>query len=106
MIFGGMLMAAPERNQQSKLVRIQENGQVTLPADVRRNLGLKKGDLVSVTQTEDGILITPQEVLAMKALDQLGKALREKGLTLEELIESGREIRGQLIEEEYGIKTP
>jgi antitoxin PrlF len=98
-------MAAPERTPQPKLVRIQEKGQVTLPADVRRKLGLKKGDLVSVTQTAEGILITPQEVLAMKALDQIGEALRAKGLTLEELIESGREIRGKLIEEEYGIKT-
>ena len=98
-------MAVSERTPQPKLVRIQEKGQVTLPAEVRRKLGLKKGDLVSVTQTEEGILITPQEVLAMKALDQIGEALRAKGLTLEELIESGREIRGKLIEEEYGIKT-
>ena len=99
-------MAIPERAPQPKLVRIQEKGQVTLPADVRRHLGLKKGDLVSVTQTEDGILITPQEVMANKLLDQIGAALREKGLTLDELIESGREIRGTIAQEKYGIKTP
>ncbi len=87
-----------------KLVRIQEKGQVTLPADVRRSLGLKKGDLVAVTQTEDGVLITPQEIVAAKALDCIGEALRATGLTLEELIESGREERGRLIEEKYGIK--
>ncbi len=99
-------MAAPERNQPPKLVRVQEKGQVTLPADVRRKLGLKKGDLVSVAETEDGILITPQEVMANKLLDQIGDALREKGLTLDELIESGREIRGKIVQEKYGIKTP
>ncbi len=99
-------MVAPERNQQPKLVRVQEKGQVTLPADVRRKLGLKKGDLVSVAETADGILITPQEVMANKLLDQIGDALRERGLTLEELIESGREIRGQIIQEKYGITTP
>ncbi len=99
-------MAAPERTPQPKLVRIQEKGQVTLPADVRRKLGLKKGDLVSVTQTEDGILITPQEVMANKLLDQIGNALRERGLTLDDLIESGREIRGKIVQEKYGIKTP
>ena len=98
-------MAVPERNPQPKLVRVQEKGQVTLPADVRRNLGLKKGDFVSVAETDDGILITPQEVLAMQALDQIGEALRAKGLTLEELIESGREIRGKVIDEEDGIKS-
>jgi antitoxin PrlF len=86
-----------------KLVRIQEKGQVTLPIDVRRSLGLKKGDLVAVTQTEDGVLITPQEVLANKMLDRIGQLLREQGVTLEEMIESGREERGKILEEKYGI---
>ncbi len=98
-------MAAPKRPPQPKLVRVHEKGQVTLPADVRRNLGLKKGDLVSVTQTDEGILITPQEVIANRLLDQIGEALREKGLTLDELIESGREIRGTIVQEKYGIET-
>ncbi len=38
-------------------------------------------------------------------LDKIGELLREQGLTLEDLIESGREERGKLIQEEYGIKT-
>ena len=56
-------------------------------------------------ETEEGILISPREVLAMDALDRIGKALKKQGITLEELIESGREIRGQIIEEEYGLKA-
>jgi len=39
---------------------------VTLPADVRKKTGLKKGDLVSVTTTADGVLITPVAVTAIK----------------------------------------
>ena len=35
----------------------------------------------------------------MKALNRVGEALRRRGLSLEELIESGREIRSQIIEE-------
>lgn len=88
---------------ERKLVRIQEKGQVTLPADIRRRLGLKKGDLVAVEGTPEGVLITPQAVMAMKALDEIGKALRDQGLSLEELIESGREERGELLRELYGI---
>lgn len=86
-----------------KLVRIQEKGQVTLPAEARRRLGLKKGDLVAVTETPDGLLITPQEVIATRALDRIGQLLREKGITLAEMIESGREERTKLLEEMYGI---
>lgn len=92
-------MAASER----KLVRVQEKGQVTLPVDVRRSLNLKKGDLVAITQTEDGVLITPQGVLANKTLDKIGQLLREQGLTLDDLIESGREERGKTLEEKHCV---
>jgi AbrB family looped-hinge helix DNA binding protein len=73
-----------------KLSVVQEKGQVTVPAEIRKKLGLKKGVLLSL-----------QEVIASEALDQVGRILKEKGLTLEELMESRREIRGKLVEEEY-----
>jgi AbrB family looped-hinge helix DNA binding protein len=79
-----------------KLSVVQEKGQVTIPAEIRKKLGLKKGDLVAFVETEQGVLLSPQEVIASEALDQVGRILREKGLTLEELMESGREIRGKL----------
>lgn len=85
------------------LTRIQEKGQVTLPAELRRRLGLKKGDLVAVTETVDGILITPQEIVATRALAEIGAALKEQGLSLEELIERGRAIRGDLVREQYDL---
>ena len=88
-----------------KLVRIQEKGQVTLPADIRKRLGLKKGDVVAVVETPEGVLITRQEVLAAKALDQIGEILREQGLSLDELIEAGRDTRGELLREQYGLES-
>ncbi len=88
------------------LVRIQEKGQITLPAGMRKRLGLKKGDVVSVVETADGVLITSREVIITRALNEIGEALREQGLTLEDMIERGREIRGQLLEERYGIVDP
>jgi antitoxin PrlF len=99
MTLGGFIMPSPER----RFVRVQEKGQVTLPAELRRKLGLKRGDLVTVTETEEGLLITPQEVLAMKALDRVGEALRQRGVSLDDLIESGREIRADLIKEKYDL---
>ena len=90
---------------ERKLIRVQEKGQVTLPAEVRKSLGLKKGDLVAVVQTPEGVLITPQEAIATRALDQIGAVLRQQGVTLEEFIESGREERPDLLATHYGIHT-
>lgn len=88
-----------------KLVRVQEKGQVTLPAELREKLGLKKGDLVAVLETDEGVLISPQEIVATKALDRIGEVLKERGVSLEEIIESGREARGSIIEKRYGLSS-
>jgi len=85
-----------------KIYTIQENGQVTLPMAFRKRYGLKKGDVVVFKETDEGLLISPRALLAMKLMDELGDALREKGVSLEELIESGREIRQELYDERYG----
>jgi bifunctional DNA-binding transcriptional regulator/antitoxin component of YhaV-PrlF toxin-antitoxin module len=69
---------------------------------MRKQFGLKKGDLVAVTATPEGLLIIPQGEVALRALDRVGEVLREQGLTLEELIESGRQERARLIAEKYG----
>ncbi|MCC6792001.1 MAG: AbrB/MazE/SpoVT family DNA-binding domain-containing protein [Thermomicrobiales bacterium] len=90
---------------QRHLVRVQEKGQVTLPAKIRERLGIKKGDLVGIVETSEGVLITRQEVVAANALDRIGEALREQGVTLEELIESGRAERDQLLRDHYGIES-
>ena len=72
---------------------IQENGQVTLPIEFRRRYNLNKGDAVVFRETEEGLLISPKESLVMKLLDEIDEGLRAKGISLDELISSGRQIR-------------
>jgi AbrB family looped-hinge helix DNA binding protein len=90
-----------------KLVRIQEKGQVTIPTAIRKKLGLKRGDMVAVMETPEGVFITPQQVVAAKALDSIGDILKEKGVSLAALIAQGRDIRSDLLQEAYDItETP
>ncbi|MFO7943457.1 MAG: AbrB/MazE/SpoVT family DNA-binding domain-containing protein [Anaerolineales bacterium] len=87
-----------------KVSKVQQNGQVTIPIEIRKKWGLEPGDLVAFVETEAGVLILPQEEKAAReALDRIGEVLKAKGITIEEMMEDGREIRGQLLEEEYGI---
>ena len=87
----------------TQVVRVQEKGQVTIPLEIRQKLNLKKGDLVTFIETDEGVLIRPVEVVVASALDEIGRALKEKGITLEELLESARQTRGELISEKYQL---
>ena len=88
-----------------KLSIIQKKGQVTIPTEIRNKLGMKEGDVVAFTETGDGVLISPQAVIATQALDRIGDALQEAGVDIDELIDEGRAVRTELLEEEYGIKA-
>ena len=85
----------------SKVSRVQAKGQVTIPIEIRNDWGLEKGDLVAFVKTEQGVLIRPQEIVAIETLDLIGEALKERGISLDELIVGGREIRGQLLDDKY-----
>ena len=86
-----------------KTSRVQKKGQVTIPIEIRDRLGIQEGDLITFIETDEGVLITRQEIAAMRLLNQIGQALKERGIDLDELIESGREIRSELIKEKYGL---
>ncbi len=87
----------------TKISVVQEKGQVTIPEDIRRRWGLKEGSLVAIEETEEGILLRPQEA-ALDVLDRLGKLLADRGIDLEELLASGREIREEIVSELYGTE--
>jgi AbrB family looped-hinge helix DNA binding protein len=78
-------------------VRVQEKGQVTIPLEIRRKLKLKKGDLVTFVETSEGVLILPAEVVASQAIERISQALQASGVTLEELLQRGRELRSEFI---------
>ena len=51
-------------------------------------------------ETPEGVFITPQQVVATKALDSIGDILKEQGLSLEEMLVSGRQIRTAILQEQ------
>ena len=87
----------------NNLSPIQANGQVTLPPAWRSRLGLKQGDLVSLIETEAGLLITPRQVLANQLLNDIGRSLQAKGVTLDDLLANGATIRETVLKEDYDL---
>lgn len=85
-------------------VRVQEHGKITIPIHIRRKLKLRKGDLILLTETDEGILIKPSKVALTDALDEIGRSFRNEGISLKKWIERGRAIREQLIDKKYDLK--
>jgi len=49
--------------QELTLTRVTRNGQITLPAAVRRAAGIEEGDLVAVTIEGDTITLVPKKLV-------------------------------------------
>jgi AbrB family looped-hinge helix DNA binding protein len=45
------------------LTKVTRNGQITLPASVRRSTGIEEGDLVAVTVEGEAIILTPKRLV-------------------------------------------
>ncbi len=84
---------------------IQENGQVTLPAEWREKYNIKKGDVVTFEETDEGLLVTPRRLIAMSLLDEIGEALEAKGITLDDLLDEGQAIRQEMYDKKYKAKV-
>lgn len=80
-----------------------ERGKVTIPPEIRDALGLHDGDTVAFLRTRDGVFMGSREALAKRALEFMAQALAEDETVLEDLIESGREERGEILREKYGL---
>lgn len=62
------------------LARVKQKGQVTIPATIREELGLREGDYVEVTTKGGRVVLTPQEIAPRHpAIDAaLAEALKEE----------------------------
>lgn len=90
-------MAAP------KYSRIQEKGQVTVPADIRRRLDLEKGDLVSFEEKDGSILMIPYKA-PTDDIEVMDEFLRPHGITFQDLIDQMRDERVSYVETDDGIE--
>lgn len=84
---------------------VADNGSIELPDWFRQKYNIKPGDEVGFLETEAGLLVTPRTELINQLLDQMGSGLKAKGITLDELMDSGRAIRGEMLMEDYGIEA-
>jgi AbrB family looped-hinge helix DNA binding protein len=57
--------------------KLSAKGQVVIPADVRRSLGLKPGQTLQVRQTGGGVMLTPVLAKSGRTTDELLAEIRK-----------------------------
>ena len=86
-------------------VRVQEKGQVTIPQKIRRQLNLKKGDLVTFVTTEYGVIIKTLDAAAGDILVTLEKSLMARGIRLSDVLARSQQAGADVLAREFGLRT-
>lgn len=85
-----------------ELVQLRDRGQLTIPAALRRELGVKDGDVFSVMLLGDSLVVTKKRLIAPDVARKIERLMAVQGLTLDDLLagieverEAGWEAHGQ-----------
>ncbi len=81
---------------------IRERRQITLPADICRELEMEIGDSFSVELREGSVVLTPSRKGALDALAELHRIFAESSVSERGLQQEGRRIRAELSRQRYG----
>ena len=78
--------------------KVMSKGQITLPIDIRRSMGLSTGDRVALVYENNRVILMNPAIYAMETLQREMEGEAEKvGLTSEEdVIALTREIRAEV----------
>ena len=86
----------------STTIQIRNKGVITLPVELRRQYGLSEGDVLTLLDLGDGsFVITPRLLQINRLGDQVGQALAEAGVTVDDLIQTLDEERESYYRENY-----
>ena len=83
---------------------IKARGQLTIPKQLRKMSHLEDGQQVSIIPLGDAVLIAPRRLELEEARRQVGRILRESGLSPEDILAGLADERETLYKEVYGKK--
>lgn len=74
-------------------VKMWKRGQMTLPAKLRRKLGMEDGAILTVYEMGRGIFIVPEELIVDRLARQVEELADREGVTLEDMLAALAEER-------------
>ncbi len=87
------------------VVQVRERGQFTIPAQIRREMGIREGDVFSLIRLGDTLIATRKRLVAQEVARAIEALMEEEGISLEDLLEGLEEERKKYVRERYGIEA-
>ncbi len=75
------------------VVKMRERGQLTIPYEYRKELGLGKEDVLNVLKIGDVLILVPKQLAGDIISRKMESAMKKKDLTLDNLLKNLREQR-------------
>ena len=86
-----------------ELAKITTRGQITIPAEIRKKLGVKDGDKVIFVEENGRIIMENAAMIALKSAQAafVGEAERLSLKTEQDVVDMVKEVRRQVWEEHH-----
>lgn len=85
------------------IATVTSKGQVTLPASIRRRLGIREGSRIVFLEDDEGVRVVPEEAL-QEMFAVFDRVRKETGLTRKQLHARVKEARHRLWKEQYASR--
>lgn len=82
--------------------RINENGRIVIPAEIRQKIGIRPGDVLYLTADGDTLTIESQQARIRRVQESLRRLIPQDRLLSEELIAERREEARREMEDWLG----
>lgn len=87
------------------IVKLRERGQLTVPSKYRKDLNLEENDALKITKIGDVLILTSKKLVGDKLAGKFEKAMKKKGISLDELLDDLKGQREKYNKETYETKT-
>ncbi|MBI5097878.1 MAG: hypothetical protein HZB30_01395 [Nitrospirae bacterium] len=84
------------------LVKMRERGQLTIPYEYRKELGLEEKGMINLVKVGDVLVLTRRPLIGDETSRKIEKAMKKKGLSLDDLLSNLKEQRKKYNKEAYG----
>lgn len=88
------------------LIQIGKRGALTLPKRLRDKYGIRPGDALTLLDLGGTFALIPKVSMVDRLADRIAQGLKEKDVTLEEMLEDLRRERERYYEKRYAQKVP